>query len=128
MGTKNNPSPKFDCYAAADPDEPMFVLLGRDPIAPFLVGWWAGLKSTHDPNADEAKLKEAMETAQAMDAWCLKLNREDKLALRDAIMREGLRIAAVIEKEDATEAAREGADLSAYPLPGEFNSPPEKTK
>ena len=105
MGTKNNPG-SFNCYAAADPDEPMFILLGRDPIAPFLVGWWAGLKSTHDPNADEAKLKEAMETAQAMDAWCLKLNREDKLKLRDAIMQECLRIAAAIEKEDAEEKAK----------------------
>jgi hypothetical protein len=100
MGTKNNPG-IYDGHAKAEPEEPYFTLLGRDPIAPFLVGWWAGLKSTHDPNADEAKLKEAMETAQAMDAWCLKLNREDKLKLRDAIMQEGLRIAAAIEKEDA---------------------------
>ncbi|HAW11807.1 MAG TPA: aspartate decarboxylase, partial [Chloroflexi bacterium] len=30
MGTKNNPG-KFDCYDDAHPDEPMFVLLGRDP-------------------------------------------------------------------------------------------------
>ena len=29
MGTKNNPG-KFDCYEHAKPDEPMFVLLGRD--------------------------------------------------------------------------------------------------
>jgi hypothetical protein len=29
MGTKNQPG-KFDtCYANADPDEPMFVLLGK---------------------------------------------------------------------------------------------------
>lgn len=31
MGTKNNPG-KFDCYDAALPDEPMFVLLARDPV------------------------------------------------------------------------------------------------
>lgn len=29
MGTKNNPG-EFDCYANAAPDEPMFILLGRD--------------------------------------------------------------------------------------------------
>lgn len=29
MGTKNNPG-AFDCYANAEPDEPMFVLLARD--------------------------------------------------------------------------------------------------
>lgn len=36
MGTKNRPG-TFDCYAAAGPDEPLFVLLGRDPVAPLLV-------------------------------------------------------------------------------------------
>lgn len=36
MGTKNNPG-TFDCYANAAPDEPMFVLLGRDKHAPLLV-------------------------------------------------------------------------------------------
>jgi hypothetical protein len=40
MGSKNNPS-SFDCYAAAKPDEPMFVLLGRDPMAGALVRLWA---------------------------------------------------------------------------------------
>lgn len=102
MGTKNNPG-TYDCYAAADPDEPMFVLLGRDPLAPFLVGLWAGLKSAHDPSASEAKLKEALECANAMDEWLLKLNKEDKLKLRDAIMAEGMRIFAAIEKADTQE-------------------------
>ena len=36
MGTKNNPG-VFDCYANAEPDEPMFVLLGRDKDAATLV-------------------------------------------------------------------------------------------
>lgn len=96
MGTKNNPG-KWDCYAAADPDEPMFILLGRDPLAALLVGWWVGLKSNHDPNASEEKLKEAMETAQAMDAWILKIGDEEKLKLRETIMKEAFRIAAAIE-------------------------------
>jgi hypothetical protein len=99
MGTKNNPS-SFDCYANAHPDEPMFVLLGRDPIAPFLVGWWAGLRSSLDPNADEAKLKEALEVAHAMDEWLLSLNKEEKLKIREAVMAEGLRIARAIEKDE----------------------------
>lgn len=43
MGSKTNPG-KFDCYAAALPDEPMFVLLGRDPLAPFLVSIWAAVR------------------------------------------------------------------------------------
>jgi hypothetical protein len=40
MGTKRNPG-QYDCYAKAEPDEPMFVLLARDPTAPQLVRDWA---------------------------------------------------------------------------------------
>lgn len=52
MGTKNNPG-KFDCYENADPDEPMFVLLGRDRLAPSLVNIWAMIRAG---NRKEAKL------------------------------------------------------------------------
>jgi hypothetical protein len=106
MGTKNNPG-SFDCYAAAHPDEPMFILLGRDPLAPFLVGWWVGLKMMHDPSANEAKMKEAMEVAHAMDAWLLSLNKEEKLKLRELVIQEGLRIAAAIEKDTPKEETGE---------------------
>ena len=34
-------SGQFDCYHAADADEPMFVLLARDPSAPTIVRVWA---------------------------------------------------------------------------------------
>lgn len=44
MGTKENPG-KFDCYSKAAPDEPMFVLLARDPSAPYLVMAWGYLQS-----------------------------------------------------------------------------------
>jgi hypothetical protein len=43
MGTKLNPG-TYDCYANAEPDEPMFVLLGRDPLAPFLVSIWSKVR------------------------------------------------------------------------------------
>lgn len=39
MSTKLNPG-AFDCHGAALPDEPMFVLLARDPLAPALVRQW----------------------------------------------------------------------------------------
>jgi hypothetical protein len=39
MGTKNNPG-NFNCHAAAMPDEPIFVLLGRDPAAPHAIECW----------------------------------------------------------------------------------------
>ena len=43
MGTKNNPG-KFDCYENAEPDEPMFVLLGRDRLAGHLVSIWSKVR------------------------------------------------------------------------------------
>lgn len=57
MGTKNNPG-KFDCYHEAEDDEPMFVLLGRDPIAPLLVEAWADKREYErgpGPKVDEAR-------------------------------------------------------------------------
>lgn len=66
MGTKNNPG-MFDCYDAAEPDEPMFVLLARDRMAPQLVRDWADARA--DAGEDRAKVQEAYDCADAMDAW-----------------------------------------------------------
>jgi hypothetical protein len=71
MGTKNNPG-KFDCYANAEPDEPMFIMLGRDRIGGSLVRLWASVKETFQE--DRKKLTEARECAAAMDAWCQEKN------------------------------------------------------
>lgn len=67
MGSKNNPG-QFDCYANAHPDEPMFVLLGRDRIGGSLVRLWAAAKRTF--REDPKKLQEAVDCSAAMDAWC----------------------------------------------------------
>lgn len=63
MGTKDKPG-VFDCYANAEPDEPMFVLLGRDKDAPDLVDEWARRRKRADE--DPAKVREATECAAAM--------------------------------------------------------------
>ncbi len=78
MGTKNNPG-EFGCYAAAEPDEPMFTLLGRDPHAASLVWLWAVMREIHaagrlnEPGFDAEraarKIKEARELAVAMVLW-----------------------------------------------------------
>lgn len=82
MGTKNNPG-KYDCHAAADPDEPMFVLLGRDPFACILVRIWADLREDLGrPIGDEEaaataalsdeeqeKISEARKTANELEAY-----------------------------------------------------------
>lgn len=72
MGTKNNPG-KFDCYANADPDEPMFVLLGRDPAAPLLINLWADIRARM--GEDQEKIDEADDCEDACLVW---LEMKDK--------------------------------------------------
>ena len=66
MGTKNNPG-KYDCYAKADPDEPMFVLLGRDPTAGVVVMFWTMLQRLLKISPE--KLDEALACASQMQQW-----------------------------------------------------------
>lgn len=73
MGTKNNPG-AFDCYANADPDEPMFILLARDKHAPALVWIWAALRELD--SEDPAKVQEARECVVAMMTWAVDHGRK----------------------------------------------------
>lgn len=66
MGTKANPGP-YDCYAAAEPDEPMFILLGRDRHAAALVNLWAAMRAIG--GEDPAKLMQATVSANEMMAF-----------------------------------------------------------
>jgi hypothetical protein len=69
MGTKNNPG-KFDCHAKAEPDEPMFTLLGRDPCAPILIEIWAAMRRTLSTDGKDAeKIEEALSCAHACREW-----------------------------------------------------------
>ena len=100
MGTKNDPG-AFDCYESAAPDEPLFILLARDPLAPFLVSIWssirngdfeaagvkfdtmcsrAGFRYAIEP--DVGKASEALDCAMAMFAW---LNERNPDALPPTI-------------------------------------------
>lgn len=72
MGTKNTPG-QFDCYSAAHPDEPMFVLLGRDPDAAVLVRIWAALREARDENP--AVVGEARACSQAMRQYAENLGK-----------------------------------------------------
>lgn len=76
MGTKNNPG-AFDCYGNAKPDEPMFVLLGRDPVAPALVMLWAILRQQLFVLSDDevAQIEEATECAIAMGDYCKSIGK-----------------------------------------------------
>lgn len=66
MGTKSNPG-KYDCYAKAESDEPMFILLARDPHAPVLVRFWADWQAADGKSPE--KIKEALDCANAMQKW-----------------------------------------------------------
>lgn len=100
MGTKKNPAP-FDCYAAAHPDEPMFILLGRDPMAGLLVNIWARLRQMH--GEDPAKVAEALECATAMDAWAVELGKQPM-----ALAVDGREIAAALGVLEPVVVSAEG--------------------
>lgn len=73
MSTKQEPG-DFDCYKRALQDEPMFVLLARDPVAPALVEMWAQQRSRDidrgtRPGSDGMMVLEAMECARNMREW-----------------------------------------------------------
>lgn len=88
MGTKNKPG-AFDCYANAEDDQPMFVLLAGDPDAPNTVEEWARRRferlarehtSVRYPEHESAaerervtkvlrKIAEALTCATAMREW-----------------------------------------------------------
>ncbi len=73
MGTKNNPG-KYDCYANALPDEPMFILLARDPLFYEFVTWWAkrrgeAINCGDRPQSDSPMVSEAMKCAGDGAMW-----------------------------------------------------------
>ena len=58
MGTKNNPG-KYDCYNKAEPDEPVFTLMGRDRNSATLIWLWTALREIQSLNLPpEEKVKE----------------------------------------------------------------------
>jgi hypothetical protein len=88
MGSKVNPG-KFDCYDAALPDEPMFVLLGRDPTFGILVREWANqrerdIECGDRPPGDRLMVKEARDLAQEGEAWRAANNGAWRGVTRDA--------------------------------------------
>jgi hypothetical protein len=86
VGTKNNPG-QYDCYAKAEPDEPIFTLRGKDVSAPYLVQLWTFVRRgefdraarvvesmKNDPRilalvGECEKFDEALDCALAMREW-----------------------------------------------------------
>lgn len=104
MGTKNNPG-KFDCYQNAEPDEPMFVLLGRDPSASHLVRLWAYIRN--EESEDENKLKEALGCADAMEQWAETFGKRERISRAESTLAEVLAEALLKRSRDDDRAIRE---------------------
>lgn len=73
MGSKIKPA-RFDCYANALPDEEMFILLARDPVAADIVRLWARFRRKlvelgDKPSSDAAMIHEAEDCASTMERW-----------------------------------------------------------
>jgi len=71
MSTKLNPG-RFNCHAAAYPDEPIFTLLGRDPAAPATINFWRAERARQgkiETQDDTDRLIEAKAEAEAFTAW-----------------------------------------------------------
>lgn len=79
MSTKNNPNKAFDCYFNAEPDEPMFILLGRDRMAPALVEIWASLRQAAGEPVHV--VQEAIQCVDAMRQWLYAHQRQEVRAL-----------------------------------------------
>lgn len=77
MGTKLKPG-LYDCLAKAEPDEPLFTLLGRDILAPVVVRLWAGYAEA--AGDDPAKIAEAHRLAQDMVDFRYERERQKKYA------------------------------------------------
>jgi len=64
---------KIGCFAKAGDDEPVFVLRATDKLAPALVREWARQFAVHyigyDRSHWEGKYTEALNLAEAMEAW-----------------------------------------------------------
>jgi len=82
MGTKLNPG-RFDCWSKAADDEPMFVLLGRDPVAPLVVKFWRALREVEGQTSQE-KLDEATQCARDMEKFAIARGKRDRVeAIKD---------------------------------------------
>ena len=73
MAAKNAPS-EFDCYDKALPDEPMFILLARDPEFCDLITKWArrrrnAIRCGERPQSDYLMVREAEQCAVTGALW-----------------------------------------------------------
>lgn len=108
MGTKNEPG-KWNCYANAADDEPVFVLLGRDPAAASCIALWRALRAAiGEEPMGSPKSVEADQCARAMQAYATARGKGEQVrgaGLAVAMITEGgSLLAASVNHTDALQA------------------------
>lgn len=127
MGTKANPG-KYDCYQHAEPDEPMFVLLGRDPHAPTLVWLWSVLREFSGEKPD--KIAEARDCVAQMIDFAVKRGKsvsgmgESVIAGVMALIRSAN---FGVDKESAKNRPMTVEDVGLYLTKSKFEEKPKYT-
>ncbi len=111
MGTKNDPG-NYDCYANAHPDEPMFVLLGRDDRSPALVETWADVSELR--GGDPAKVAEARACAAAMRRW-----RQKPMTTTAPVPAPSVDYRSLVEAPGGPSISGAGVDMWWLRLPGQ---------
>lgn len=115
MGTKLTEL-RDGCFHAAMDDEPMFVLLARDPNAPLIVQVWADnrereISEGRRPASDMGKVREARKTAKEMREWRRDHDGEWRTglfavdAVKDIVERAGFTF-----DEESAKAVRDACD------------------
>ena len=125
MGTKNKPAAS-DCYALAEGDEPLFVLLARDLHAPFLVQAWADIREKAGESKE--KVAEARACADAMRGWAQTKRGKPPMGIPAVyeLLSHGTIAAVLLKDEDDAEeaAAADPAADPAAPVTVPSTSPP----
>ncbi len=97
MGTRNKPG-KWDCYSKLEPDEPHFVIMGRDPSASLLISLWAMLReqsiSCVDTSNEGEKIEEARECSRDCLKYAIGLGKHEAVKAVQAVWQKHLELQA----------------------------------
>ena len=114
-GVARSEQPTDPCLSKREPGEPMFTLLGRDPVAADLVWLWAWARERMTSKiTSPKKITDARNTAYDMRKWCAEnagrknesvLDHLPFEALADAVRRRGATVTLPPYKDEAATAA-----------------------
>lgn len=118
--TKNNPGP-FNCYEKAEPNEPMFVLLGRDISALPTIYSWIGFRIMKGQSLSDPQIQEAITAAKDCHEWAKKLGKVMPKELEDAMNYTMLML------QNAVSESAIASALDEQPLPPDSDPEPSQS-